>query len=248
MIKNRLLSFGTLIFLFVSCNSNSGDQAGVYDSRAIESLDRMSEIIGKLNSCSYTLNTYVVEKNDSDEQDVFSNENDVYLRGPDKMHVRVNGTKGEYGYWYNGSDLAFYSYSKSTWDTVDAPDRIIEAIDFLNNKYGIDFPASDLFYPTLTDDIIEHFNTVLYFDNITIDEVNCVLIEATNEKNVMQMWIEEATNIPYKILLIGRSDGGNYYEGVFTHWKIDPQLPDILFEFEAPSNSTRVHIEEKSKK
>ena len=248
MVKNKLLSLGVLIFMFASCNSTSGDQDGVYDSRAVESLDKMSEVIGELNSCSYTLNTYVSEKDATGKVDVFSNENDVYMRGPNKMHVRRKGTKGEYGYWYNGSDLSFYSYNKSTYDTVDAPDRIVEAIDFLHDKYGIDFPASDLFYPTLTDDILEHFNTVLYFDNITIDEINCVLVEATNEMNVLQMWIEKNTNLPYKILLGGRSDDGNYYEGVFTHWKTDPKLPDILFEFEPPPNSTRVNIKERSKK
>ncbi len=248
MSKNSFLPFIAFIFLLASCNSTNNNQDGVYDTRAVESLDAMTEVIGKLNSCSYTLNTYVSEKDDAGEPGIFTNENDVYLRGPDKMHVRVKGTKGEYGYWYDGSNLSFYSYDKDTYDTVDAPDRIIDAIDFLNHKYGIDFPASDLFYPTLTDDILEHFSTVLFFDSITIDEKSCVLVEGTNEKNVMQMWIEESTNLPYKILLAGRSDEGNYYEGIFTHWKIDPRLPDILFEFEPPSNSTRVHIKEKSKK
>ena len=126
--KSSFLPVIALFFLFASCNSTSGDQDGVYDSRAVESLDKMGDVIGNLNSCSYTLNTYVSEKDDAGELGVFSNENDVYLRGPDKMHVRVNGTKGEYGYWYNGSELSFYSYDKSTWDSVDAPDRIIKAI------------------------------------------------------------------------------------------------------------------------
>lgn len=247
MFRSSFLPIVASIVLFASCNSSSENQNGVYDSRAVESLDKMSEVIGQLNSCSYTLNTYVSEKATEDARTEFSNENDVYMRGPDKMHVRVNGTKGEYGYWYDGSNLSFYSYDKGTYDTVDAPDRIVEAIDFLNAKYGIDFPAADLFYPSLTDDILEHFNTVLYFDNVTVDEVSCVLVEASNTERLLQIWIDESTNLPYKLLLAGRSDGGDYYEGVFTNWKLDPKLPDILFEFEPPSNSTRVNIKEKIK-
>ena len=248
MIKNSFLPFIVLIFFIASCNSPSDSQEGVYDARAVESLDKMSDVIGKLNSCSYTLNTYVAEKDAVGKSSVFSNENDVYMRGPDKMHVRVNGTKGEFGYWYDGSTLSFYSYEKSNYDIVDAPDRIIEAIDFLHDKYGIDFPASDLFYPTIVDDILEHFSTVLYFDNITIDEVSCVLIEASGENRILQMWIEKGTDLPYKFLLADRSDDGNYYEGVFTNWRIDPKLPDLIFEFKPPSNSTRVHIEDRIKK
>jgi len=247
MLRNNFVSLVVVMILFISCN-NTGDQNGVYDSRAVESLDKMSEVIGALNACSFTLSRYAYEHDAAGQVSSYSNENDVYMRGPDKMHIRVKGTKGEYGYWYDGQELSYYDYHKQIYDIVDAPARIMDAIDFLHEKYGIDFPASDLFYPTITDDILEHFNTVLYFDNITIDEVDCVLIEGTNEKNVFQLWIEKSSNLPRKVLLAGRSDNGDYYEGVFANWRADPKLPDILFEFQPPSNSTRVHISEKNKK
>jgi len=248
VVKNNLLPFLALCFFIFSCGSNPGNQDGVYDTRAVEVLDKMSETIGALNSCSYTLNTYMYEHDAAGQAISYSKENDVYMRGPDKMHIRVNGTKGEYGYWYDGSELSYYNYDQNIHDIVDAPERIMEAIDFLHEKYGIDFPASDLFYPTITDDILEHFDTVLYFDNITINEVSCELIEATNERNVLQLWIETKTNLPYKILLAGQSDNTNYYEGVFSNWRVDPVLPDIMFEFKPPSNSTRVQIKLKSEK
>jgi len=247
MIKNYFLAGIPMLYLIASCNSTSGSQDGVYDTRAVESLDKMSEVIGMLDACSFTLSTYAYERDDTGQVSSYSNENDVYMRGPDKMHIRVVGTKGEFGYWYNGSKLAFHDYKKNIYDIVDAPERIMEAIDFLHEKYGIDFPASDLFYPSITDDILEHFNSVLYFDNITIDEVSCVLIEATNEKTMLQLWIEKDSNLPHKILLVGQSDEGNYYEGVFANWRVDPKLPDILFEYSPPSNTTRVHIKQNSK-
>jgi hypothetical protein len=247
LLNLRVLFFIAILLVFGACSSSGGNKDGVYDTRAVESLDKMCEVIGKINSCSYTLNTFVVEKDDSGNLTNFTNENDIYMRGPDKMYVGADGTRGEYGYWYNGKTLAFFSYDKNNYDTIDAPSRIIETIDVLHDKYGIDFPASDFFYPTLTDDIMEHFNEVLYFDGIKVDEVPCILITASSGEKNLQLWVEESTNLPYKVILAGQLKNKAYYEGTFSNWRINPVLPDILFEFHPPSNSTRVHIKERVK-
>jgi hypothetical protein len=123
----------------------------------------------------------------------------------------------------------------------------MEAIDVLHDKYGIDFPATDFFYPTLTDDILEYFDEVLYFNDIEVDGVACVLITGTSPDINLQLWIESATNLPHKVVLAGQYKNKAYYEGVFSNWRVDPVLPDILFEFKAPPNSTRVNIEERIK-
>lgn len=246
-LKFRGLLAIVVLLVLGACNSSGGNDDGVYDTRAVESLDKMSGVIGELNSCSYTLNTFVVEKDDSGALTEFTNENDVYLRGPDKMHVGAKGSRGSYGYWYNGKTFSFYSYDKNNYDIVDAPSKIVESIDVLHDKYGIDFPATDFFYPTLTDDILEHFDEVLYFDGIQVDEVECVLITAASQKNYLQLWIEESTNLPYKVILAGQYKNKAYYEGVFSNWRLDPMLPDILFEFSPPSNATQVAIKERIK-
>ena len=134
----KLLFFLIVTVLFtVSCSS---DQAGKqYDTRAIEYLDNLSETIGSLNSCSYTLNTINAKSKDS----VFTNEHDVYMRGADKMHITSNGRKGPKAYWYNGKQFSYFSYNKNVYDTVSAPKNTIAAIDFLHEKFGIDFPAAD---------------------------------------------------------------------------------------------------------
>jgi len=243
MIKFSVLSILIPAFIFTACKPD-----GVYDTQAIESLDKMCDEIGKFNSCSYTLNTFIMEYDSADSATTIINESDVYLRGPNKMHVISDGTKGEYGYWYDGDSLSFYSFDKNTYDAVDAPEGIVAAIDFLHDKYGIDFPATDFFYPTLTDDIIKHFDEVFYFDSVKIDEVACFMITGSNEKRNLRLWIDSETNLPYKVTLVGRAEKGNYYEGIFTNWRVDPALPDILFEFAPPSNATRVHIKEKSSK
>lgn len=234
MIDRKLLIavFATL-FLF-SCST----EPKVYDQRAIASFDALSETIGNLESCSYTLNTFVSKK--SGEQ--YSNENDVYMRGPNKMYIHSIGTKGERSYWYDGKIMGYFNFGNNSFDTVPAPDNIIKTIDGLHKKYGIDFPAADFFYPTFTDDIIDHFDRILFFGDETIDGVECVVSEATSDKFLVHIWIDKNTNLPHKLVISNVNNPLGYYEAVFSNWRKNPNLPDILFEFKPPENSKRVAL------
>lgn len=220
------------VFLLASCQSSEK-----YDSRAVASLDAMSETIGELSSCSYTLDTF---RSLSDGTDI-QNEHDVYMRAPDKMYVHSIGTKGEKAYWYNGSELAYFSYSEDVYATVDAPDNIIKAIDFINSNYGIDFPAADFFYPEFTDDILAHYNEV-YFSEEEIDGIECDYVIASNDSEIVQIWIDKATNLPHRLVIEPRLDGDKTYDAVFSNWRTNQELPDVLFDFEPPANSEQIQL------
>jgi len=239
MIKKLILPCVFSLFLLASCQTASNEIE--YDTRAIERLDGLSETIGKLNSCSYTLNTIVSDNSKSG----FNAQHDVYFRGPDKMYVHTEGTKGKKSYWYNGKRLAWLSYDKNVFDTISAPDNILEAIDFLHNKYGIDFPAADFFYPTLTDDIIANYDKVLFAAEQKIGGIACTVIEATNETHTMQIWIEKETNLPCKLVIESKNTEFDYYEAIFSNWRINPRLPDSMFEFEPPISATRNKLQPK---
>jgi len=237
MIKTTTYYLIAATLFFVSCTSDNGK----YEQVAVNHLDKLSETIGNLNSCSYTLNT-VVHKGAESE---FINEHDVYMRGPDKMHVHTNGTKGQKGFWYDGSNFAYFSYDKNTFDTISATGNIITVIDQLHNKFGIDFPAADFFYPTLTDDILDNFNEVILVGDENIDNVDCVVILASNDNIVLKIWIEKDSDLPHKMSIKPSDKSESSYEAVFSNWRINPSLPDMLFEFEPPANSKREKLQPK---
>lgn len=210
-----------------------------YDTRAINALDEMSETIGELKSCSYTLSTAKTNNGEKESKNI----HDVYYKGSNKMYINSVGAKaGERSYWYNGSELAFFSYNKNMYDTISAPESIIATIDLLHDKYGIDFPASDFFYPTLTDDIIQNYTKVLY-DDKTVNDVEYKFIQASNKDETVKIWIDKTSKLPYKLEI---SSSKKYYSGTFSNWRTNQKLPDILFEFDPPENSTRKKIAQKN--
>lgn len=215
--------------IFMSCES------GEYDTRAIESLDKLTEAVGNLGSASYTLDTFIV-KADSTE---ISKQSDVYLRGPNKMYIHTTGVTEERGLWYNGIEFAYYSYNNMQYDTIAAPENILLAIDFIHDKYGVVFPSADFLYPSLTDDLMADYTSILYGEEEVIDDIECISIEASNDDEILHIWIVKETNLPFRMIIDSKKGEDRYCEITYRNWRSDPDLPDILFEFDPPSNSTR---------
>ncbi len=222
-----------LIALFItSCNSSGN---GEYDSRAVATLDKLTETIGELNSLSYTLESF-----SSDKEGIVNEKlSDAYLKGPNKLFVVHQGINGRKNFWYNGEKFAYFLFDKNEYDILDAPDNTLAVIDSIHSAYGIYFPAADFLYPTLTDDIIENYDQLLYFGEEKLDDVDCIVLEAINENHIVAIWIEKESNLPHKMTIESLTNENKYFQAVYSNWRKDPKLPDIMFEFQPPSNSVQ---------
>ena len=233
-----------LLFLFLAASivgCNNADQ-GFYDEQAIEALDKLSATMGDLTSCSFSLSTEVVE-NKNNELTSSYRQNDVYMRGSDKMYFYINRDEFRKGFWYDGDQLAVFLYDKNQYDFIDAPNSIMETIDSLNKNVNVDFPAADFFYPTFTDDLIAQFDTIVALGTKPIDEVSCIEINATNQNLDVYILIEEETHLPkqLEIYYLGERKGESYFT-TFSNFMHNPDLPDELFKFSPPSNSVKAAI------
>lgn len=241
MVKKSVLYSVLVSFLLVSCTSEDKTQ---YDTRALESLDAMSESIGELWACSYTLDDVNVLEDGTENY----NQHDVYMRGPDKMYIHSVGTKGDRSYWYDGSTLAYFSFDKNTYATIDVPDNLMKTIEHVNEKYGIDFPAADFFYPDFTDDILDDFDHVLFMGDEIINGLESTSILASNDSTIVQIWIDNATNLPVKFLIDSKASSAEYYVASFSNFRMNPDLPDSLFETNPPIDSKSTELKPSEKK
>ncbi|HRI61396.1 MAG TPA: DUF2092 domain-containing protein [Saprospiraceae bacterium] len=243
-MKNNLLI--CLLFLLPLTAST---QTGSYDTIAIFILDHMSDVIGDLGSCSYTLNT---------SHDVLSDVglglitqtavHEVKMVGPDKMQINSIGDKGHRGFWYNGEQVAYYFYDENNYALVEAPSTILETIDTMNQRYGIDFPAADFFYPGFTDDLMQHNDQIAYLGTSNVGGKDCFHIIATSKEMSVQFWIaNDATTLPAKMLIMyfGKADASQY-EAIFSDWNINPQIPESVFEFLPPPGAKDIAIMRKN--
>lgn len=234
---------GILAFFMTSLVSS---QTKLVDSTAIRIVDRMSTIIGEFTSASFTIDTKIDENNQDIGLTSQYSVNKVFFSGPDKMMMDLNGDKGHRSFSYNGKTLVYYSYDENNYASISCPPTTIETIDMVNENYGVDFPSADFFNPTLTDDMIRHFDQIVYHGMRTINNKECFYIIATRNDMRVQLWIETgAITLPYKMVIIYLNNGteiDSQYEATFSNWMINPQLPISMFDFNPPKNARKIKL------
>ena len=213
------------------------------DTVAVMILQKMSDVIGDLNSVSFDLNTSVDVINYEYGIETRFGHDQVYMVGPDKMLIHAYGPKGHRGFWYNGKVFTYYSFDENNYADINAPATIIETIDTIHKMYGILFPAADFFYPTFTQDVLDYFDNVIYLGQKKIDEKDCFHVLATNKDLNAQFWISnDAFNLPKKYILIYKDKENMHYEASFSNWQLNPEIPLSAFEFLPPPQAQRISI------
>lgn len=218
-----------------------------HDARAIEIIDRMSETIGELTSCSFQVKS---SEDKPHERAGYLRQfatHDVYLVGPDKMHILSKTPKNRYAYWYNGDLMMYYSFTFNHYGFMETPDNIRETIDLVNAEYEVDFPAADFFYPTFTDDLMESSDFISYQGLTEVDGQECYYIVAKGDHKLVQLWISSGSfTLPLRYTIQDNKNEKLQFEGIFSNWQINPSLPDALFDFTVPADARRLQIIPKS--
>jgi hypothetical protein len=239
MKKNFLLT----MFLLLAGFQIWAQQARV-DTVAVSILDRMSAMIGELGSCSVTVksNYDVVSRElglvkHSDEQQLF-------LQGPDKLLVKSEGDKGSRDLYYNGKTLTYYSLDKNQFGQITLSAPIMDMIDTVNKSYGIEFPAADVFYPGFVDDILADSKNLRFLGIARVEGKECFHVAGVAKDKTYQFWIaDDAYSLPMKMVIVYTGKDMNpQYEAVLTDWKINPSFPAAIFEFNPPPRAHKVKM------
>jgi len=239
----RIIVLTPLVLLSSPIAAQSGDRS-TQDRVALMILDRMCTTIGELTSCRFTLEA---------EQEVWDpelgiishlTEDEVCMVGPDRMLVRSKGDQNDIGYWYNGAQVFYYSFTENNYASMKAPDTIIKTMDEMSRRYDIDFPAADLFYPTLVDDVTQNCDVVRYMGTSRVRGTDCFHIAGKGKKLSFELWIaNDATTFPMKFILTTTEDVHSLrYDCTFTSWTGNPDLPKAIFEFMIPPGAKAIRI------
>ena len=224
--------------------SQARAQAPKIDTVAVSILDHMSAVIGDLSSCSVKVTTNYDIPSQHFGLVKHSDEQEVYLHGPDKLLVKSEGDKGSRDFYYNGKTLSYYSQDNNHYAQVQTPSTIVAMIDSVHKEYGIDFPVADFFYPAFVDDIIAESKSLAYLGITKIDGKDCFHIAGAANDKTFQFWIsDDAYYLPVKVVIIYTSKEKNpQFEAHLTGWELNPNLPDAIFEFTAPPRAKKIKL------
>jgi hypothetical protein len=225
---------------------NSGD-----DDKALTILNRMADNIGALHSCSFRLES----SHDAIDADAgmlvkLHNSYEVFLVGPDQMMVSSTGDGGRKGFWYDGKHAYIYWYGENNYVHVTPPPTITEMIGQIHEDYGVDFPAADVLSPTFLDDLRAQSQRITFAKSVRIGGKDCFHVVAKGTDQDMELWIaNDAMTLPVKYLFRTRENGqATEYQGTFSEWTLNPDLPAPMFSFTPPPGSREVRLVARNEK
>ncbi|SFU17797.1 hypothetical protein SAMN04489724_4703 [Algoriphagus locisalis] len=235
----RKICFG---FLLILSGHLVQAQEKKMDTTALMILDKMSGMFGGLSSVGFTSN---VSKDVAYAEDFFIKEfasSKVKLVGPNKFTVRLNGEQKDDLYSYNGSQVIYYSFANNLYTVADAPDNLIETIDWLYDDFGVELTTADLFYPTFSKDFTDQMDFIEFLGVTHINGERVFHIGAANENATIQLWIsDDGYFLPMKAL-ITYLDGAqsHQHETDFSDWELNTSYPESMFEFLPPPGAKQI--------
>jgi hypothetical protein len=237
------------LLLLLLCSASFLTVAGQHDPQALKLIDRMTLIIGDLESFSYTMTNCRDIRNPDYETRTFCNSHEVFIDGPTRMLAKSSGDNGPRELFYNGELFHYYNVSENNYVALDAPPTMMETLDTLHELYDFDFPAADFFYPSLTEDLIGFCDKISYVGTAVVHGNNCHVIIASNDKMVIQIWIRnDAASLPQKMVINYKNDKQlSRYETIFTDWNLSNKLPVSMFDFVPAPTARKIAIMAKSK-
>lgn len=249
-MKKSIIVFLALSFSLLSCGDNKEKEKEkkedlpppkemFLDAKAEEILDGMSKNIGQINSCSFTLHT--AEKKENDSIFLPTKQYDVYFRDSNKLHAHVVSENTEFSIWFNGTSLKYFNYLDHTYDSIHAPGRTMQMISQLNEERGFYFPGADFFSTSLTDDLVQLSDSIIYIGDTTVADQKFSVIKANNKDLDVFLFINATKSLPGGMFFNNKTKGLKY-KSMFMNWKLDSNLPDVLFEFSPPSHAEKITL------
>ncbi len=231
MHKTALICATTLALLLFGCSRSSNKYL---EKEAIDALDKTTETIGNLTSVSLRMVNESTENVDGGTIDHLR-QSDVYLRGNNNLYIYTTYDDVRRGYWFDGDTLSVFRFDENMYDATPAPSTTLTMIDSLHKRFKIDFAAADVFYPTLTDDMIAHFDSIFYLGAIDVNGISCIGVNAVNPNLSATIFVDESTNLPVQLELYYRGTRmGEKYISFYQDWQLNPKLAEEMFKFSPP--------------
>jgi hypothetical protein len=113
----------------------------------------------------------------------------------------------------------------------------------LAEQYGMVLPLADLVLADPYKTLIERVRTAEDLGSGYVFETKCRHLAFRQEVVDWQIWIDESSNLPRKIVITYKEQPGDpQYTAFLSNWNLSAGTPDSHFTFTAPPNATKTEF------
>jgi hypothetical protein len=175
----------------------------------------------------------------------YSGTHDVAVRRPDGLQADSRGDLFHTRLWYDGKRLTFLNVDEHTYSSLEVPDTVDEAFDYMGEEYGLTPPLIEIDYNEPAGTFLERVKTGIYVGLRQIRGIPFHHLAFTQDDLDWQIWIEDGWKPLLRKAVITYKKEPSYpqYVAFLSRWDFSPQLPDSAFSVLAPEGAERVDFQ-----
>lgn len=225
---------------------SGAQQGGEVDSDAVDALKEMSAYLAKFNSEEIHAETTrdLVAQNGQRVQ--ITGVSDYKLRRPNAFRIDVKTDYRNRQFYYDGKQFTIYAPDLGYYAAIAAPPTILQTIDLVEARYGVDLPLDDLFrWNEPSGAQVQQLSSAFYLGPATIDGVatDHYAFRQKDGKTDWEIWIQQGDQpLPRKLVIVDRTDEARPTYTARLSWNLNPSLSPDAFTFRPGADTKQIRL------
>jgi len=209
------------------------------------------EILKKLEVYMSSLNALEIEASVTEESVYgdslklqFGGVKKMRVRQPSKLTITTHSENQNSRVYLNDGKFTIFDEDVNVYAQVTVPKTLKEALISLSVDYNTVTPGSELFSGQAYKLLVEKASKVMYLGKGNVNGTSCHHLAGVMPDMDWQLWVRaEGDPQLCKYIVTDRSIPlAPQYSMTFTHWKKNTNIPDKIFEFQAPADAETIEI------
>jgi hypothetical protein len=168
---------------------------------------------------------------------------DMDIERPNRIRARMHSARSERVLIYDGKTVTLYTPAQKYYSTVEFAGTLGELVNRLEEKYGVEFPLSDLFRWGTPAAPLDKIESAMNAGQDFIGDDLCDHYAFRQAKIDWQIWITAGSKpLPRKVVITNRADEARPQSVSMIDWNLKPTFKDTVFKFTPPKGASKIEI------
>jgi hypothetical protein len=235
----------TVLAATLRAQEPSKASASDVEPEAIAALNKMGAYLRTLKVFQVRAETTKEDVLDDGQKIQFASVADVLAQAPSQLRVQVKSDREEHVSLYDGKTFTLYAPRVNFYASVPAPPTIVELINRLEEKYGMEIPLTDLFRWGGPHSNVDQIKAATDIGPGEVGGTSCEHYAFRQPGLDWQVWIQLGDYpLPRKVVLTTMTDEARpQFSAIYT-WNLAPSFNEGTFRFVPPPEASKIVLKE----
>jgi hypothetical protein len=216
-------------------------EADAIEPAAMDALDRMGAYLRTLKAFQVRADVTTEDVLSDGEKLQLAHTTNLLAHLPNKLLSDTKGDSSDQLILFDGKSFTLYARRAGYYATVPAPATVLELIDEVRQKYGIDIPLVDLFLWGGPHATTNEITSATDFGPGEVSGVTCEHYAYRQPGLDWQVWIQLGDYpLPRKLVLTTLTDDARPQHTSVLQWNLAPSFNEATFVFEPPQGAHEI--------